>query len=358
MQHGGKEYGAGKYGRTIDAAQIDGDDDTMHACLISMSPELRRKCYAWAPNGRTRVLLTLGQFDALVKFTARATDVVAKHMHSDVFSDAKSAFVKEIRTNALVLAAYGTNSTQCTTLRNIKIGDIVIAGLETPEAYYILSGRCEVPLNRFKFNSDSIDSFVCDILKSFDCLHRADMLHCDVALDNMIHCSREGRFKLIDWGLSETQTAMRKRYVTQERPKNTGSPMAWLAWGTGPASSLTYMTFYFIKRAYYVFTCHSYQQMLVGAKDSFNKLLEESLHADKERLGDDAFRRMLVKRYARSFDLFSLGFVFSHLACSVQRVSERRRAALLTLSRRFTHYGDADFMQDAGEALEWWKTAR
>lgn len=304
------------------------------------------------------MLLTAVQFDALLQFTENATDIVAKHMHSGMLSDAKGAFTKEIQTNALVSAAYGMKVMQCTTLRHIKLSSLVVAGLETPEAFYILSSRCEVPLDRYKFNTSSVDSFVCDILHSIDILHRAGMVHCDIKLDNMIHCVAEGRFKLIDWGASETQLAMRKRYVTQQRPKNTGSPVAWLAWGMGAATSLTYMGFYFIKHIKDMITCRSHRELLISAKDSFNRLLDDGLRAEKARLGDDAFRRMLVKKYARSFDLFSLGFIFSHIACTVPRMSKQKKDALLVLARRFTHYGDADFTQDAGEALAWWKKSR
>ena len=236
-----------------------------------------------------------------------------------------------------------------------------VSGIETPTGFYIMSGRCETPLDKFKFTQKNVGGFVRDILFGFSMLHAGNVLHCDVKLDNMIYCVSDRRFKLIDWGASDTMPAVRKRYMDVERPKNTSSPFAWFAWGLGAAASIVYMSFHALKHAGDMVGCSDYRSLILSARDSFEsayaKLVDECRNKSRtkpSKNGDeDALRRLVLNRYVRSFDLFSFGFIIAHVACSSDKdLTVGMRQRLLKLARRLTHYDDPDFTQDAADALK------
>jgi hypothetical protein len=351
---GGRVYGQGLYGRTMDAADIRGDPDTMHAMLSVMPPKDRSRCFAWGPDGRKRTALTAAQFDALAAIVASSSNAVAKLMHAG--PDTRTVFKNEMHAMALVRGAFGDHSDRCTTLRSMFIPSPVkgrraleVAGLETPAGFYVLSGRCETPLDRFKFTQKNIGAFVRDILFGFSVLHAGGVLHCDVKLDNMIYCASERRFKLIDWGASDTTVAVRKRYMNIQRPKNTSSPFAWFAWGLGPSASIVYMSFHALKHAGDMLGCADYRALILSARDSFEAAYKRLSKATPNE-GD--LRRLVLDRYMQSFDTFSFGFILAHVACNGGRdVPSPLRRRMMTLARRLTHYNDPDFTQDAHEAM-------
>jgi serine/threonine protein kinase len=366
--YGGRVYGQGMKGKTIDMARIDGDDDTMYAFLSLMAPADRAKCHAWLPDGKTRVRLTSAQFDALLKAAENATDLISKRIHSEARGGAKATFVKEMRSNTLVRNAYGEKAYRhFTTLGSLQVGKkerggggMEVMGLETPDAFYIMSRKCEVPLDRYKFTPASIDAFLGDVLSNIDRLHKGGMYHCDLKLDNMIFCAKERRFKLIDWGNSDDEATLVARYEKHERPKVIASPVSWMAWGLGPLASVASMTQIIIMNAGPMMTCPMFRAFMLSCKESFSQAIEQEGGFIKKELGrgksDAAFSRAITKKYACSFDLFSIGMVIAHIVCDTRSLSARRKAVLGELARKLTHYGAPDFIQDAGEALRWWKS--
>lgn len=362
--HGGRVYGQGMKGKTMDTARIDGDDETMYAFLSLLTPADRARCHAWLPDGKTRVRLTSAQFDALLEAAENATDLISKRIHAQARGGAKTTFVKELRSNTLVRKAYGEKAyRQFTTLGSLQVGKkkgLEVMGLETPDAFYIMSRKCEVPLDRYKFSAASIDAFVRDVLSSIDRLHKGGMYHCDLKLDNMIFCAKERRFKLIDWGNSDDETTLLGRYERREHPKALASPVSWMAWGLGPLASVASMTHIVIVNAGPLIRCPMFRAFMLSCKESFSQAIEQDGGDIKKELdrgrSDAAFRRAIAKKYARSFDLFSIGIVIAHIVCDTRSLSERRKALLGDLARRLTHYGAPDFTQDAGEALRWWET--
>lgn len=358
---GGRVYGQGLYGRTMNAADIRGDPDTMHTMLAAMRTNDRARCFAWGADGRKWTPLSAAQFDALVALVASSDDSVAKLMHAGPTT--RAAFKAEMRAMALVRNAFGSHLDRCTTLRSLVIPspagrtrgrgqDLDVSGLETPIGFFILSGRCDVPLDHFAFTQKNVAAFVRDILFGFSILHAGGVMHCDVKLDNMIYCASERRFKLIDWGASDKMDGVRRRYLSVNRPKNTSSPFAWFAWGLGSSASTVYMSFHALKYAGDMLGCSEYRALILSAKDSFEVAYDRML---QERSDEAALRRLVLDRYMKSFDLFSFGFILAHIACKYgSAFTSPMRLRIMVLARRLTHYGDADFTQDAKEALASW----
>ena len=353
---GGKEYGEGRYGKTMDVAH-DASGQSVYDELLLIPPERRGDCVAWGISGKDKRPLTAADFEAVMRLLATEKSMVGKRFKDDVISDF-SAFKIELAQMSKVSTALGAHLQRCSTIRSIRLPHrgIDMFGLQTPIGCYLFTGKCTTPLDRFHFTTSKIDKFVRDILFCFARLHEGRMFHMDVKLDNMIYCKTDDRFKLIDWGNSDDMDGLLRRYVNQERPRNSGSPFAWLAWGTGPALPIVHAAYMLYWHAYDSFTCGTFQRFTSRMQASFDAKKEQLIDAaNTGRVIDDATRRKLLRTYARSFDLFNLGMTLVHLACVYQpRINQTLFACLLDLARRLTHYGDDDFTQDADAALRWW----
>lgn len=345
--HGGRVYGRGKYGETLDATGDDGE--TFAADLEALPGE--QPCRVWLGDGKTRHKTTVARLLAAV--TAEGHAFVAKRMLPQAAGVARMAFVAEMRSIARINEAYGGAGkvAHFTTLGGMRVGGFAdVVGVELhDDRRYIFSRRCDVPLDKHAFGKDA-DHFVRDLLESFAALHAGGLVHCDVKLDNMIMCG--DRFKLIDWGSSERFEQVARRYVGKG---NTASPMAWAAWGTGIATPAFYVGYFAVLYGLAPLKCADFVRLASGAYASFRAAYDKEVQRQSRARSDEGFRRGLLRRYVRSIDLFSFGMVLAHVACVFsKRLSRRARARMLELARRLTHYDDPDFTQDAGEALRWY----
>ena len=350
----------------MDAAAIEGDDDTLYAELMPMlmpsASSSTRPGAGWAAwvLGRTgveRVALDAARARAIVAASRTATGHVAKSMHE------RHAFEQEIHTYADVLGAYGVaDAARYTTLRPLRIVGIGrVIGLECGRGgnRYVLSARCETPLDRFTFARPAdIDRFVPDVLSAFAKLHAGGMMHADVKLDNMIHCAEERRFKLIDWGASmrAPDQVMRVYALNAAPPRNTASPMAWFAYGVG--SRLARAVFAYQNGRMHprgFLTSPDYQRLILGAHSSYRRALDGLL---AEVGGSEKrARELIVERHWRSFDLYSLGIVLAGIAIGTVGGGVRRRR-LLALAVRLTHYDHPERVcDDAAAALRFWEAS-
>jgi hypothetical protein len=407
-------HGRGKWGETIDVVSEGGrrgaDGGTMVADLARLQQDEQR-CTAWAvvADGRggvaplRRVTTTVGALLAASRRYGRG--LVAKRMRAE----ARTAFDYELKALSRVRDAYRTTAAVA---RFTALGVLPgVACLPPPAAGrpraardrppadaqvrprkaqvrprpaqvqavrladgrgYILSRRCEAPLDRFVFTTDrEADAFVAQLLASFADLHAGGLLHCDVKLDNMIWCARERRFKLIDWGASSSVAQLTVRYLrTLSRPRNFASPLAWVAWGAGRAFGTPAV---YTGNLLLRYAAAAGGALLDGRflRLVFSALLSCRAAADREfergvQRGrwavdtDAAFRRHIMLRYARSLDLFGFGLAVAYVACVSPEggLSDGVRARMLELARRLTHAGDdGAFTQDAGEALAWWRSS-
>ena len=374
---GGRSYGEGVYGKALDAVEVPGDADTLFADLSALEPAELGRCYAWPPEGApegSRKKLSASQMRAIVASLSSGSrrgngaSLIAKRISS------REAFLKEMRSLTAVRKAYSSGGkdgvAEFTTIGSLVLQGVgEVAALETPRASYVFSVRCDQALDKFDFGTTAdVRAFVRDVLRSFARLHAGGAAHCDVKLDNMIRCSgssgarsssKGARFKLIDWGGSDTLEDLVVRYTQGVHlPKNTGSPFAWAAWGVGPALPAFQLGYAVWWYSYDAASCPAFAALLNSSHASFERAYVSMRRAFFSRGlkgaqdGEREFRAEVVRRYARSFDLYSLGLVFAHVAClNRPGVSEATRTSLMRLARVMTHYDDPDFCQDAADLL-------
>lgn len=427
---GGGVYGAGVYGRTINTYDVTldesgatgthnnakkrtgkkgiiarrrnrpVDEDTLHNILIRHMEATKRVTgvYAYTDAQRKRIRLSDTDTQRLVAFigTRRASEFVTKQYHNDigdtpaepnVKSMSTKSFLSELdivrmitrsltmrdlrRTTTLGAIPFTLTDTDTSTTRSQQPPQrqVNIIGIHVPSlGHFAFSTKCNTPMDKFKFSNDTqMDSFVTDILHAFSCIHKADVFHCDVKLDNMIYCSSDNRFKLIDWGKSATKDVLVRRYARMSAfPNNTASPMAWLAWGLSYSASIVYTSYTMLKHMKNMIVCPRIISFVTHAYESYEKALHCIVH---ESTGDHSimkvpsdfkliemsFRRKIVRMYGNTFDLFDFGFILVSLSCAFSKVlSTNMVNKMNTFARRLTSYGDDNFIRDADEAIQSW----
>ena len=397
-QHGGSKLGQGNKGATYTLGPDSaGDRETAIEFMCDLVRSGRATSavgYHFDDEYRTkRVRLDAADLKLLTASLARMRSsghYIGKRFVSNAPGDRRETFGQERRVVAQLAAAgvFGKNMGARSTLSPPRVRGMLLYAVELHpcDEYLIFSMRCGPTLDGYAFDGESIVRFVSDMLRSFAMIHGSGYVHGDVKLDNMIHCSADDRFKLIDWGLAEGVARLRARYLRGVgRPKNYGSPLSWHLYlgALGPAKYLgsldggllgalgsaqhfgslepakgwvTYMGYYTLKMFRDLRLRPGFRRFILQAGSSFNAWLVRHSAASKSKSKDD---QRTFDKYKWSFDLFNLGMTIARLATDprvARRVPNDTRANLLTLARRLTHYGDDDFVgDDANRALRAWR---
>jgi serine/threonine protein kinase len=368
-QIGSGVYGAGKYGRTIDLNPRDVDDnDNLRSMLSPLADGRGAHVYIHTSDKR-RIRLSPSDIS---RFLSATNKMGTQYIVKEFFNMNVAVFRQEILLIRMIANKLSQRQLKmCTTLGAIpfalkrgpkKSERVNIIGLEVPgTGLFCFSNRCDAPMDKYCFSGDSdVCAFVSDILSSFHAIHSSGIFHCDVKLDNLIYCATDSRFKIIDWGKSTTMVGLIDRYTqnkSKSNPNTTASPVAWLAWGLGYASSLLYASFSTMRHWDSIIVCPRISTFISHVFGSFQAAWDEklgTLHATSLR--DHKFRQKLVRQYGASFDLFDFGFILVYIACKYgDRIDAQTGDRLLDLARRLTSYGDSDFIGNAKEALDVWK---
>jgi hypothetical protein len=376
---GGAVMGQGKHGRTFDAGEVGAgrrpaDRATLYHELAGAA-EQPWTLYVVAARDRVGGRLselacrTAAERARVLRAVRGARGFVAKVFLGASNRSPRESFDMEIGPGGVrtkVIGAYGDQAT-CRRFTTVASGlplpawpgapELVGLRLDASDTYYMLSRKCDTPLDRHPFERpDELLEMARDVLESFARLHAGGVLHADVKLDNMVFCAapedKGKRFKLIDWGGSIEVGDLRRQYLASREPKNTASPMAWYAWGLG--TRLTVKAFMLLHGRLYprsFLTSLEYARFCASSLQSFTVALERV----QARTPDErATRAAILDEHARSFDLYNLGLALAHLATSTPAGTRDpgAHARVMRLARALTHYADPDFVgNDAERAL-------
>jgi len=369
MSHvGGRKLGQGKKGATYTFRPETGSDTEYAARMFDELMDVLNDGEAGKGNNKFRVtlhclpgsegsgrngtrpeLLRLTDASDLMSFRrfvhGKSLDAfIAKRMVLPTGPERREEFRNETRAVLRVAAAFGRDLGTASTLGAPSFRGKQVFGISIDPAqeYFVLSQRCGPSLDRYRFDDAKAARFVADIAQGFTILHGAELIHGDVKLDNMIHCAKTRRFRLIDWGLAEPVKDLRARYLGHKKPKNYASPMSWYVWGLWKHLSwATFVGYYMLKAFDKVAHSAELRSFILSAGRSFTAFMAAP---GSSKLS----RATLLARYAYSFDLFNFGVVLAVLATSKeQRLSRAMRQRLLALATRRTHYADPDFIGSA-----------
>lgn len=368
---GGTVLGQGKHGKTFDAVGSDAHDGENLLSELA-APGVRERAWVAYTDDNKKVICDARTKKAVMDALKGARRFVAKTFLGASNRTAEESFALEMAMRRRVIGAFGgtKHAKEYTTVASGMpvrgLGDLVSirvdgGGRDGQDALYMISSKCQVSLDRYKFsNASEIVEMAGDILDAFARIHDGGLIHADVKLDNMVFC-RDGpgrRFKLIDWGASMQADVLIRSYLDGCEPKNTASPMAWYAWGLG--KHMTVNAFMLIHARMYIRTFMSSMEFVQFCTDAMASFSTAARRIEREKGGDERrVARSILKTHVRSFDLYSFGIALAHIACtaSAARRSPRTRSLLLSVARALTHYNDIEFVgNDAAAAARMLKS--
>ena len=245
---GGRVYGKGAKGTTMDV-QVDKDSNTLCTTIseneiseneITLYSSSSSKVvddprhfldFLCASNGRGVVAKVFtGRGVASKVFTGRS--VVAKVFTEADRDTAFASFMREINGIEKISRIYGSRAliekyTTVTSLTYLGFSFVGIAfvGKLNSWKYATLSRGCDGDAESHPFeNLDGVLRFASDVLESLVIVQKNNYGHLDIKPDNVIYCSKDHKFRLIDWEMSkELKYSGRERYYTSPR---VSSPLA------------------------------------------------------------------------------------------------------------------------------------
>jgi serine/threonine protein kinase len=357
-QSGGRVYGEGVKGVTLDAPCMRDDAET--ACVrlteeLADAEGLVLKLIRLHGGGRSSAHSTFRGRAAAATLQRLVDSLDRGHIAKFFKPGRRDNFEQEIKVMRDLVRVYGAQVGAMTTVRPVRVGpmhDVCAAQVTTGdgrEAMVVFSGRCEMEAASVQFNDKLAMRFVRDMLDSMRLLHAGNLIHGDVKFQNIVKCpgvkSTSRVFKLIDWELSTNARTSKSGFVSGKLVKNYASPLAWRMWGLPRhVDTLAFLAYYAYKHTRWVARDPQFIGDLVQAAISFERFISAN---EARSLGS------LYDQYFRTFDLFNLGVMFFALARDNSNgITEGPRAKLLTLARCLTHYGHPEFCASADEALE------
>ena len=240
---GGRVYGKGAKGTTMDV-QVDKDSNTLCTTISENEITLYSSSSSKVVDDPRHFLDFLcasnGRGVASKVFTGRG--VVAKVFTEADRDTAFSSFMREINGIEKISRIYGSRTsgsriygsraliekyTTVTSLTYLGFSFVGIAfvGKLNSWKYATLSRGCDGDAESHPFeNLDGVLRFASDVLESLVIVQKNNYGHLDIKPDNVIYCSKDHKFRLIDWEMSkELKYSGRERYYTSPR---VSSPLA------------------------------------------------------------------------------------------------------------------------------------
>lgn len=387
-QHGGREYGAGVAGRTINTVKnpsmpinannnTSDDTETLHHKLseVMVNSQTVGSMFLYVlESGKIKRMHVKQNIDK-DKFKTLISTPKMYAFVSKLYSTREN-FIVELNVIGDVMKAIPENEglSTATTLSTIpfQMSDKTrhkVVGFEIAkhDIFCTFSLRCTVPVSNIRFDSDTLlDKFVVETLQNFKIIHDHGLSHGDVKVDNIIYCADEDRFKLIDWGKSIFETKLPQRYLIPKPvliTNNTSSPVAWLTFGLNYSWSYVFTTMVLSRHVKDIIMCPRMTMLVTHVYKSFERMLNSYMGHTTfgraisiGRMLSKRFRRQMLDMYWRSFDLFDLGFIVTMIVCKYgDSFSQKMKDRVAEFSRRIMSYGDDDFAgKSADEALSVW----
>lgn len=382
-QCGGREYGSGVAGRTINTIQnpnsSNDDTETLHHQLSEIMDTNKKSngsLFLYVNDGGDKLRrVHVKQNVDKTKFRA-LINTPKMHMFVSKLYTTRENFLIELNVIGDVMKAIPEREglSKATTLSSIPFvtsgkTKLNVVGFELPnhDMFCTFSLRCTVPVSNIKFDSDALlNKFVVETLENFKIIHDHGLSHGDVKVDNIIYCAHEDRFKLIDWGKSIFESKLPQRYIATKPvliTNNTSSPVAWITFGLNYSWSYVFTTMVLSRHVKDIIMCPRMTVLVTHVYKSFERMLNNNMgHTSVGRVFSigrmlsKKYRKEMLDMYWRSFDLFDLGFIVTMIVCKYgNSFSEKMKDRVTIFSRRIMSYGDDDFAgKSADDALAMW----
>lgn len=295
--YGGKLYGQGLYGVTLDFACKTKDNETF-CNILKHNKIVELHLHSFNKDLRINKKKDIVNF---IKYIHDLDNYVAKiFKHTMIIDDFKS-FKEELNAMQTIYDIFGKTTEQQTTLTSLKFMDfnfvaVYIIFQDKSHICAAFSTKCNDVLNKVKLTDKLYNQLIRQILNSLKVMQKNNFTHSDIKYDNIIYCKNDNRFKLIDWGMAKDNKFGMRFGSTQF-----GSPLAHYLFG--------YPSFIACRTLYY-------HNKLFARSWSNSKIFKECyaiISKDFYNAINNKTKQELYELYKYKFDLFNFGFTLAYL---------------------------------------------
>jgi serine/threonine protein kinase len=313
-QEGGKKIGQGSHGTAYD---VICDNSNESLCYFIDSKKVK-KIFIYDNNK----FFGIANQDEFIKMLKQSTNKIAKIFNS------KKDFLNEIDENLKIKEIYKNNPDYITlnpifNFNKIDIYNSIIEYQNDEIHHIIYSTKC-----MGKNMKVDLTKFIIDILESIVILQKADYMHNDIKLDNIVYC--DDKYKLIDWGAANKYSVMKRGSLLGTNPIRLHI-MNWFS----PKTVIAFRSF---QKIGYDFTMYSiFIRINKIIKDEYDIVISKNYS-----------KEFLYEKYKKSFDVFMLGMTIVHVMFILKDTIQIEN--YLSLVIKFVSLTNP--VNDANEALE------
>jgi len=177
---------------------------------------------------------------------------------------------------------------------------------ENTELYAIINSMCTMNMYKFKFTRyDIFNKFIENTLSSLVKLQEHKYAHTDLKPDNIIYCSNDDRFKIIDWEMSKILSLSINIFSKYYANKIFNSPLAFVINGKSVTESIKSFENYNIEKKQKWFQSDQFQVIF--------KMYKKELYDLKDKY---VIRNVIFEKYKYHLDLFAIATVYYSLMYS------------------------------------------
>ena len=337
---GGKIYGEGVKGITMDISCIHGDKHTL--------------CKKIKKNKVSSINLIsfhnkhkIKDIDAFVDYLSKLDDYVIKIFKSDKFSDifnffsiTNSNFTNEMTGIKQIHRIYSKNLSKYTTIQKLNYHGFDFIGLELifendEVVHGTISRKCSYQVDKYKFKNEiEFKIFISQTIESLSIMQSHNYAHIDLKPDNIIYCDSNKSFKIIDWELLRP-LSWRKSKQYFANPTHS-APLAMFIYGNKPYDK--------------IYNSNKSKNPTWHKSTEFNQILD-TYKEQLEIIKKNKTSRQLFHHYKYHFDMFALAMSFGHLLHKNQLNFKEFMPFIL----KMTSLIDSERFINASEALTWFK---
>ena len=324
MQQAGKILGSGIHGFTMNINKNNSTDIDTFYNLVTTCKNIQ--LYSCTHN------ITVNKEEFLKHLKIQENKLAKIYKNYIVLIKSKESFNRELKCICILENIYKSDLIKYTTYSKSEFNNFSYYGCKIDNKYVIISNKCAYSLENAVFTPKKLDQFIKDTLESLVILQKANYMHKDLKLQNIVYCKETNKYKIIDWEqMIYLKYPFKKKQIGV--PKTTSMLFLYML---GYPRVLCPINMYMQTKVNGNFaTSDIFKYIYQISKDNFNYVLDLGLSKTE-----------LFKLYCKTWDSIAIAYVISEI-CFLNKINFNKYKSFV--SKLLNH--DQDRYHSAEEAL-------
>jgi serine/threonine protein kinase len=299
---GGKKFGSGVKGETLDIACKFNNSDTLCKKLNNNISNIN----VITSDNKTH---SIDEIEPFLSFLSTLNQYVIKifkphkKLLSVLFNKEDQNYKKEINGIKKIFKIYKNDLEKYTTIKTVLYNNLSIIGIQIifknkPTLYGTFSTKCNYEVSDYKFkNTKEFDIFIKQTLESIVIIQENNYAHTDLKPSNIIYCANNKTFKIIDWELLKKILWTKNKQYFANKSHNT--PLTQYIYGIPVYAALKVFKIMNYEKYNEWYSSNEFQEI-------YNKVKQDLSTITKTK-------HQLFREYKYTFDIFAIGMTYGQL---------------------------------------------